>query len=322
MRHILGRTRLGRPVYAIAGGSGTNVPPVGGDTITVQEGDRPKPPSEESPAEPAPTSMVDPGAFQRGTQDPSQSQQQQSPPPATSAGRTFSEEDVARIRQEEKDKLYPEKDKLLRQVENLKTMIEEQRAEKEAEKAAREEEAAKQAEERRKQEEQGLDPTELIQRKEQEWVTKLEELESRIAEEARQRAVAEEMVSKEREYAEVQRYLQEQVASHADDIMPQLTPYVQGATREEVDASIAQQIDTSNRILADMQQAQQQRLQQIPGPRVTQPGANPGDPVEQAGGTRQFSVEELRNMTPQEWAKNRDQLLPAAGRHGPYGSRQ
>jgi hypothetical protein len=303
---ILGYTRKGTPVFAIAGGSGTNAPPVGddapkpGDTITVEAGDRAPAPTEEPPATPASTRSVDPGAFGRGVEEQhavGQPQQQ----PAGQKQPTW--EDVERARQEEKDKLYGE-------ISSVKDELKSIREAREAEERTRAEEEARAEEQARSAAEGEMDVRELIQQKEREWNERFDQVRTEA-----ERAQA--LLEQERRFNALQEYKRAQLETHANDIMPHLHGYVEGNTEEEIQASIQRQIETTNAILADVQQAQQAQRASIPGPRVTAPGD--GGPVDQQEtATRTFSADDIAKMTPAEFAKYRDQLLGAAARQGPY----
>ena len=315
MKHvnkIIGRTRTGRPVYAIAGGSGEPPPQQqGGDTITVQEGapasDAGENRGEEPPAKPAP--QADPNAFVQGFQEQVTNDGTGNQPVAgqtqnPETGRVFTQDEVERFRQQERDKLYP-------RIEELTTEVRTLREEREAEKRAREEEEARQAEAAREAEESDMDVRELIRKKETEWTEQMQEI-------RRESERAQALLEQERRFNAMQEYKRQKLEAHEDDIMPHLRPYVDGTTEEEIDASIQRQIETTQAIMADVAQAQQQQQQQVPGTRVTAPGD--GGPIEQTtASTRNFSAEDIANMPPAEYAKYRDSLLGAAAQHGPYG---
>lgn len=307
--HIVGYTHSGMPVFSISGGSSNEPPP--GSSVTVTEGGDPAPQAgeqrgEEPPAQPAPTSQVDPDAFNRGFREQQAAGQQPTPGvtqnPAT--GKTFTAEEVEKIRQQEKDKLYG-------QIEELKGELKSYREEREAEQRAREEEEKRLAEEAKAKSEEEMEVRELIRKKEEEWTQQMRQ----IQEEAeRDRA----LLDQERRYNALQEYKVKQLETHGEEIMPHLRGYVTGNTEEEIDASIQQQIQTTNAILADVQAAQQQQQAAVPTTRVTAPGD--GGPMEQvAGTTRTFSAEEIAAMSPAEFAKHRDSLIRAAGQQGPYG---
>ena len=308
MKHVIGYTRKSRPVYAISGGSSNEPPP--GSSVTVNEGGEPlqagEHRGEEPPAKPAPTSAVDPEAFARGFREQQEAGQQPTPgvTPNPSTGRTFTADEVEKIRQQEKDKLYG-------QIDELKGELRSYREEREAEQRAREEEEARRAEEAEEKAEADMDVRELIRKKEEEWTTQMREIQEQAE---RDRA----LLDQERKFSALQEYKRQQLETHADDIMPHLRPYVQGNSEEEIQASIQQQIETTNAIMADVQAAQQNQQAAVPTTRVTAPGD--GGPLEQAtSGTRTFSAEEIAAMSPAQFAKHRDQLLRAAGQAGPYG---
>jgi len=299
---IIGRTRKGRPVYQIAGGSDSGVTvsdaPPSGDQPGEHRG-------EEPPATPAPTSQVDPGSFNRGFQEQQEAGNVPTPGqtqnPAT--GRVFTEAEVEAIRREEKDKVYGRLDEVQTELRTL-------REAREAEQRERDEEEARRVEAQRNEEEENLDVRELLRRKEEEWTQRF----TSIEEENRKKDA---MLEQERKFNALQEYKRNQLAVNEDNIMPQLRQYVQGSTEEEIDASIQQQISVTNEILGEMQAAQQQANQQVQTTRVTAPGDS--GPLEQAtANTRNYSAEEIAAMGPAEYAKHRASLLPAAHRQGPY----
>ena len=305
-RKVIGHTRKGTPVYAISGGSGEGTP---GSTISVEDGGQPfqagENRGEEPPATPAPTTQVDPEAFNKGFREQQEAGQQPTPGvtqnPAT--GRTFTAEEVEKIRQQEKDKLYG-------QIDELKGELKSYREEREAEKRAREEEETRLAQEAEAKAESEMDVRELIRKKEEEWTKQMREIQEQAE---RDRA----LLDQERKFSALQEYKRQQLEAHADDIMPHLRGYVTGSTEEEIQASIQQQIQTTQAIMADVAAAQQQAQQQVPTTRVTAPGDS--GPLEQTqSGTRTFSAEDIAAMTPAEFAKHRDQLMSAAAKAGPY----
>lgn len=314
---VIGHTRKGRPIFQIAGGSGDFVPPAGdpnepaapgGDTITVADDDRPPTGTEEPPATPAPNRAVDPNAFNRGFEEQQRAGEQPTPGQTTNpaTGRVFTEAEVEKIRQQEKDKLYGE-------LNSTREELRKFREEREAEQRAREEEEARRIAEAEKAGEEDMDVRALIEKKEREWDQRFNE----VQESARQ---AEALLEQERKYNALQEYKRQQIQAHEEDIMPHLVPYVTGNSEEEIQASIQQQIETTNAILNDIQQAQQHQRQQVPTTRVTNPGE--GGPLEQqTQSTRTYSAAEIAAMSPAEFAAKREQLLGAAGRMGPYGNR-
>lgn len=295
-------------IWPIAGGSGEAAPtPPANDTITIPAGtpDTPataQPPTggEQPPATPAPTHQVDPSAFGRGAAEAPGAQ----PAPSTSTtnpatGRLFTEAEVEKIRQEEKDKLYG-------RVDSLAEELRREREAREAEAKAREEEEARRAAEAQQAGENDLDVRELLRQKEAEWTQRFNEIEA-------QREADRALLEKERQFNALQEYTRDLLAQHEDDIMPELRDLVTGNTEEEVQASVNRAIEKTKGILGNIQAVQQQHLQQTPTARVTQPGA--GGPMEQVeGGQRQLSAQDIRDMSMADFARDRKALMEAAAR--------
>ena len=144
--HIHGYRKDGRPIYAVAGGSGgnepANLPPApDGNTIVV-------------PAPPPPP-----------------------PTPAQGNGQTFSIEDIEKARQQEKDKLY---ERLNKQEEVLKKLQEEQQARLNAEAEARKAAEAAAEEERKK----NLTYEQKLEEMQAEWANRFTTLNNQLEQNA------------------------------------------------------------------------------------------------------------------------------------------
>lgn len=305
MTHVIGYTRKGKPVFSISGGSDD-----GGITVGDPQAPAPQQNSgEQPPATPAPTHQVDPNAFNRGAVEQRPDAADQAAEAARGStnpqtGRTFTEAEVERIRQEEKDKLYG-------RVNDLTEELKREREERESEKRRLAEEEARSEEERRRQSEEGTDVRELLRQKEQEWNNKFQQLEQ-----AREQDQA--LLEKERQFNALQEYQRNLITQHENDIMPELRDTVGGNSEEEVQASVQRAIDKTNTILGNIQAAQQAQQQATPTARVTQPGA--GGPMEQTeGATRTYTPDDIRGMSMSDYAQKRKDFLAAASRRGPYG---
>jgi len=232
-------------------------------------------------------------------------------PTATNeAGNKFyTEEDLARVRSQEKDKLYPQIDKLKEELDGLKREREAEVAAKAAEEAARE--AAALDEAKRKQEEE-LEVRDLLKVKEQEWNEQLER-----ERQERERAFA--LLEREKNFTELQNYRTERLDEERDNIIPELLDLISGNTAEEIEASIQGLKDRSSRILDSAQQAMQTARRDMAGTRVTTP---PAGPMDINTGSRQFSAAEIADMPMDEYIKYRQQFLSpnAQGRNkGMFG---
>lgn len=219
------------------------------------------------------------------------------------AGRTFTAEEVARIRQEEKDKLYSRMqkgDERLQSLESeLKTLREEREAREkaEADRVAAEEQAAKE------KAEQDMSAKRLLEERSTEWERRFEEVQ-------REREQERAALAKEAEFNALRAYIQERVNVERSNIAPELVDLVTGNNREEVDASIEMLKAKTDQIFQSVQSAQQQARSQMRG--VSATGYTGNGPTDQDGGSRQLSVDDIKNMPMSEFAKYRSQLLGAA----------
>lgn len=216
--------------------------------------------------------------------------------PKKTEERYFTQADLEKVRQSEKNKLYPQIDELKSELLVLKKDREERL---EAERLAQEQ---AEAEAKAKAEEE-LSAKELLVIKEQEWQDKLEA-------ERRDREQAFALLDKERSFAEISEYRSQRMAEVGDDIVPQLRDLVVGNTKEEIDASIAGLIEKSSAILEEAQAALQASRQQMVGTRVTSP---PTTEPDTNMAQQQFTPEDIQNMSMAEYAKYRASLLGNTG---------
>jgi len=222
----------------------------------------------------------------------------------TATPKFYTEEDLAKVRSQEKSKLYPEIEQLKNEVLSLKKEREEKAAEKAARKA--EEEAAKAAKKETKQREkleEELEAKDLIKLTAQELKEQLE----RERQET-QRAFA--LLERERSFAELQSFKQNLIEQERDNVMPQLLKYLQGDTPEELVSSLEDLKAQTASIFEDAMQAQQAQRQSMVGTRATLP---PAGALEVNSENRQFTAEDISAMPMNEYAKYRSRLLsPAA----------
>ena len=224
--------------------------------------------------------------------------------------RTFTEDDVEKIRQQEKDKLYKRLEdsdgrvkSLEDQLTTLSTESEETRTE-----AARLAKAESDA--LRKREEEELSAKELITKRETEFDEKLKvvetEWEGRLAKIEEERSAQEAMLEKERRYRELETYLGRRMVEEEEYIIPELRDLVSGTTEEEIDNSIAILKDRSSAILESIQQSAQPSG--LRGSPVTAP---PVGPMETQTEHQTLSAEDIRNMPMEQYMQMRDRLLKA-----------
>ena len=212
---------------------------------------------------------------------------------------SYSADDLAKAREQEKAKLYPQMEKMKEELANLKKKAEEEaalRADKEAKRAAKEaERSAKQKE----KEESELSFKELLAKKEQEFSAQLES--ERLE---REKAFA--ILDKERQFNELVSYRSTRLNQERDNIVPELIDLISGNTQEEIEQSIATLKEKSSSILQSAQAALQSVRQQQKGASVTAPASGPldNDPSQQS-----FTPDSLRDMSMADYAKQRAKLL-------------
>ena len=177
--------------------------------------------------------------------------------------KAYSEEDLKRVREQEKSKLYPQIDSLKEELNLLKKEREERLAEAAARAAEAEAEAKKKAEAE-------MDVRQLLESKEQEWAQKLEA--ERLE---RERAFT--LLERERQYAELTEYRTRRLEEERDNIMPELVDLISGNTPEEIEQSITGLRERSSRILESAQSAMQNARKEMTGSRVTAPPSGPMD---------------------------------------------
>ena len=204
----------------------------------------------------------------------------------------YTEDDLAKVRSQEKEKLYPQIDKLKEELDLLKREREEAAAARAAEEAAR---AAAEKEAL----ESDLDVRSLLKQKESEWQEQLER-----ERQERERAFA--LLEREKSFADLQSYRTQRVEAERDNIIPELLDLISGNNREELDSSIEGLRERSAKILESAQSAMQNARKEMTGTRVTTP---PAGPLETNMEQRNFTAEDISTMSMNDYAKYRSKLL-------------
>jgi hypothetical protein len=224
--------------------------------------------------------------------------------------RVFTEQDVARIREEEKTKLY---DRMKGQDERLSSMDSElkaMRAEREQREAERAAEQQRLADEAKAREEQEMDVRQLLERRDNEW-------EARFAAIQDERAKDQAIFEQERRFNQVQIYRRDRIEQEAEWILPELRDLIVGGDEGEVDEAIEVMKQRTAAIVENIQATLTQQRQPIRG--VSPTGGPPVGPMEQQTAVETLSEEDIRKMDPRDYAKYRDRLLSYAHRAGSKG---
>ena len=219
--------------------------------------------------------------------------QQEAVAPVTDSKAGYTEVDLQRVREQEKSKLYPQIDSLKEEINLLKKDREAQLAEAAAIAKEKEEAARKLAESE-------MDVRALLEKKEQEWTSQLEEIRQ---EGARKDALLE----RERQYAELTAYRNRRLAEEQDNIMPELVDLISGNNADEIENSITGLRERSAKILESAQQAMQTARRDMKGTSTTLPPT-----MENNSGQQQFTADQIAAMSVTEYAKYRDRLFPGA----------
>jgi hypothetical protein len=225
-----------------------------------------------------------------GTASPAQ---QEAVAQVTDSKSGYTEVDLQRVREQEKSKLYPQIDSLKEEINLLKKDREAQLAEAAAIAKEKEEAARKLAESE-------MDVRALLEKKEQEWTSQLEEIRQ---EGARKDALLE----RERQYAELTAYRNRRLAEEQDNIMPELVDLISGNNADEIENSITGLRERSSKILESAQQAMQTARRDMKGTSTTLPPT-----MENNSGQQQFTADQIAAMSVTEYAKYRDRLFPGA----------
>ena len=226
------------------------------------------------------------------------------------ASRTFTEDDVEKIRQQEKDKLYKRLEDSDGRVKSLEDQLSTLSNESEETKAEAARLAKAESDALRRREDEELSAKELITKRETEFDEKLKvvetEWEGRLAKIEEERASQEAMLEKERRYRELETYLGRRMVEEEEYIIPELRDLASGTTEEEIDNSIAILKDRSSAILESIQQSTQPSG--LRGSPVTAP---PVGPMETQTEQQTLSAEDIRNMPMEQYMQMRDRLLKA-----------
>lgn len=213
----------------------------------------------------------------------------------------YTEDDLAKVRSQEKDKLYPVIEQLKEEVSSLRKEKDEKAARLAAE--AAEKEAAEEAKAKEERESE-LEVRELLKVKEQEWQEQLER-----ERQERERAFA--LLEQERAFTDLQNYRTQRLEQERESIIPELVDLVSGNTREELEASLEGLKERSARILESAQQAMQATRRDMAGTRATLP---PAGPLENNSSQRQLTAAEIAAMSVQEYAQYREKILSPSAR--------
>jgi hypothetical protein len=209
----------------------------------------------------------------------------------------YTDEDLAKVRSQEKDKLYP-------QIESLKEELNSLRKEKEEEASRRNAEAQAEAERAKAEALSELDSKSYAD-------ARLSELQEQLERERQERERAFALLEREKTYADLQAYRQQVIEQERDNIIPQLVDFIQGNTREELAESVERLKERSASILESAQSAMQNARKEMKGTSISAP---PAGPLETNSEQRSLTPQEIAAMSMNDYAKYRDRLMSDAAR--------
>jgi len=209
----------------------------------------------------------------------------------------YTDEDLAKVRSQEKDKLYP-------QIESLKEELNSLRKEKEEEAARRNATAQAEAERAKAEALSELDSKSYAD-------ARLSELQEQLERERQERERAFALLEREKTYADLQAYRQQVIEQERDNIIPQLVDFIQGNSREELAESVERLKERSASILESAQSAMQNARKEMKGTSISAP---PAGPLETNSEQRSLTPQEIAAMSMNDYAKYRDRLMSDAAR--------
>jgi hypothetical protein len=229
-----------------------------------------------------------------GANAPTTGQQVQFAEPQQQTPVYYTEEDINRARQEEKNKLYARVNDMDAELKLVRKEREEREA---AEKAAIEAAAA----EAKKQE--ALTARQLVEKVREETATQLAQIQ-------KDRDTERAIFDKEREFTRLQEYQRNRLNEETNNIMPQLYDFVSGSTEAEIEASIERAKAKTAEIVGQVQQVAVQSRQEQIG--VSPTAAPPVGPMESQMNYQSVSQQDVATMDMETYKQNRTALLAAA----------
>ena len=234
-------------------------------------------------------------------------------------GKMFTEDDVQKIRQQEKEKLYgrlEESQTRLKSMEEKLSLLSQEREEairKAEEKARAEADLIKQ------RELEELSAKELLTRKEDEFNSRINQVEREWAEKfnvmEQDRQAQSALLEKERALQALETYRQRRTVEEQEAIIPELLDLVSGSSEEEIENSIAVLRARSSAIIESIQQASQSSMPRLKGAPVTAP---PTGPLENNTEYQTLTADQIRDMPMDQYSKMRERLLQARPNRGRF----
>lgn len=232
-------------------------------------------------------------------------------------------EAIEQARKEERDKLYPQQNQTKEQLAAMQAEVAELRKAEAARQRERDKAAADAEKAKKAKEDAEKSAKDLLAEREQTWQQQLDQMrkdqDAKLAEIAQQRELDQAMMAKEREMAALTIYVRDAIAANQDSIAPELVDLIGGNTKEEIDASVADMIARTAKIVEGMRQATLAHRAGMPGVSPSG-GATAVVPGIDTGDTK-LTPDDIKGMSMQEFAALRQKIgmSNAGGGRGIFG---
>jgi hypothetical protein len=214
--------------------------------------------------------------------------------------RFFTESQLEAARQQEKDKLYPQLNSLKEQNQTFQQQLEALNSDKAARDAETNRLADEAAAATKAAAEEKLSVQELLAAREAEFAAKQQAFEEEMR-------AGQAVLRKETEFTNLANYISQRVADETANyrIMPELVDMIGGNTKEEIDASITKMQEKTASIIAGKTGGTTPPPANPQTPGVSPTGFAPAGPLDTLSGQRQYTEQEINNMTMAEYAEFR-----------------
>lgn len=229
----------------------------------------------------------------------------------------FSEEEVQKIRQQEKGKMYKRLEDADTRVKTMEEQLSVLSRERESAIKDAETRARKEAELLRQREVEELSAKELLLKREDEFNHRINQVEEewgqKFSDLEKQRQAQDAMLEKERQMQQLESYRQRRIQAEQESIIPELIDLVTGNSEEDIENSIKVLRERSSAIIEAIQ-----RTSQPARPKGAPVTAPPTGPMDNQQEYQTLSAEDIRNMPMDQYVKMRDRLLQARSPRGRF----
>ncbi len=229
----------------------------------------------------------------------------------------FSEEEVQKIRQQEKGKMYKRLEDADTRVKTMEEQLSVLSRERESAIKDAETRARKEAELLRQREVEEMSAKDLLLKREDEFNQRINQVEEewgqKFSDLEKQRQAQDAMLEKERQMQQLESYRQRRIQAEQENIIPELIDLVTGNSEEDIENSIKVLRERSSAIIEAIQ-----RTSQPARPRGSQVTAPPTGPMDNQQEYQTLSAEDIRNMPMDQYVKMRDRLLQARSPRGRF----